>query len=624
VKDQLLSLFGVSTAVAGLLGVFGFLHLRSKAPARVAAASETGGLDLPAELAIAPTRAVQWQNPQAVRLAVRALVELGFEKLGAFQVGESQPMQIGVLARPDEGTCAVLAESGQQELSCEFLAGFSDGSALIVSNAPSRRGQAHPPSQRRIVEGSASINELHGLFGEALAEERFKEVEPVDVRCFEDFYAEIHKSAVAWRRANPDPEELPRDPGSSQRDAAADALSAPLFEAIAAQDPAWVDELLAKTPPLSGRDRQGRTPLVAAIATGKTDLVKLLLDAGADVNGSIGELSWPSRSKMVLLDPIAEAEAEVDPEAQDESEVERASTSAEVPRSAEIELSGCVRKLTPIEAAVETGCPAVVQQLLDAEAAVCGAESGAPLSLAAREGDPEVVQLLLDAGADLEARDACGRTPLMNACTGGFPEVAELLLEAGVDPVAKGEDGETAILCAAESGARVLVELLAARVGEPEGREALNVCAEHDLTEEQRNRDSRVRRLFEAASRGKLAAVDKLLAEGVAPDASEEEDEELQVTPLMIAAEAGELEVMQRLIEAGADVNRVAEGRTTIFRVLSAISMPRDRREAALEYLVGRGADLRFTDPQGRNAVKMAWESDDPGLVKVIERLRGE
>ena len=59
--------------------------------------------------------------------------------------------------------------------------------------------------------------------------------------------------------------------------------------------------------------------------------------------------------------------------------------------------------------------------------------------------NPEVLQALLNAGADLEARNKDGRTPLMSAA--GYnenPEVVLALLDAGADATAKNGEGKTA------------------------------------------------------------------------------------------------------------------------------------------------------------------------------------
>lgn len=66
--------------------------------------------------------------------------------------------------------------------------------------------------------------------------------------------------------------------------------------------------------------------------------------------------------------------------------------------------------------------------------------------------------------------------------------------------------------------------------------------------------------LIEAAGKGSLDEVDRLLRAGVSPNAAR-----FNVTPLVAAAEHGHVEVIQRLIDAGADVNlRDQQGMTAL------------------------------------------------------------
>ena len=63
---------------------------------------------------------------------------------------------------------------------------------------------------------------------------------------------------------------------------------------------------------------------------------------------------------------------------------------------------------------------------------------------------PEGVRALLDAGADLEARDVYGWTPLMSAARSNEnAEVVQLLLDAGADLEARNEYGWTPLMIAA-------------------------------------------------------------------------------------------------------------------------------------------------------------------------------
>lgn len=77
----------------------------------------------------------------------------------------------------------------------------------------------------------------------------------------------------------------------------------------------------------------------------------------------------------------------------------------------------------------------------------CNANNG-------KRDDPELIEALLNAGADVHAR-AFGKTALHFACKAGFVETTRLLLEAGADPNALDGDGLTPLWSALQSGPSV-------------------------------------------------------------------------------------------------------------------------------------------------------------------------
>ena len=88
-----------------------------------------------------------------------------------------------------------------------------------------------------------------------------------------------------------------------------------------------------------------------------------------------------------------------------------------------------------------------------------------PLHNAARwshKGHKKVAELLISKGADVDAMDDDGWTPLHYAALGGSKETAKLLIVEGVDMNTKNDEGETALHQAAHGGHKEVAELLIA------------------------------------------------------------------------------------------------------------------------------------------------------------------
>ena len=87
-------------------------------------------------------------------------------------------------------------------------------------------------------------------------------------------------------------------------------------------------------------------------------------------------------------------------------------------------------------------------------------EVTAILMSAALIGQATVLRTLLDQGADANARDPSGWTPLLETVFAGHVEAAKTLLERGADANAADDGGWTPLMEAAAKGNKELVSLL--------------------------------------------------------------------------------------------------------------------------------------------------------------------
>jgi len=154
---------------------------------------------------------------------------------------------------------------------------------------------------------------------------------------------------------------------------------------------------------------------------------------------------------------------------------------------------------------------------------------------AATRGDLALARTLLYRGADVKAKAKNGWSPLLAAASNGHTEVVKLLLDKGADPNAKGADGSTALIFAANYGHAEVVRVLLDK------GVAVNIRNSGGATA-----------LLEAAANMHSEVVKLLRAHGA----------EMTLTS---AAMLGDRDEVQRLIEAGADLNAMeGEGWTAL------------------------------------------------------------
>ena len=136
-------------------------------------------------------------------------------------------------------------------------------------------------------------------------------------------------------------------------------------------------------------------------------------------------------------------------------------------------LKACIEGEKPVPAETASASPK--------SSSVNRAAASERLLQAAEQGDLDAVRDALQSGAEVDARDREGTTPLGNAAVEGYLEIARLLLEHGASPDAQNVDGITPLMRAAGMGHAKVVELLLEKGAKPhlknkEGLSALDMA----------------------------------------------------------------------------------------------------------------------------------------------------
>ncbi len=249
---------------------------------------------------------------------------------------------------------------------------------------------------------------------------------------------------------------------------------------------------------------------------------------------------------------------------------------------------------------------ALLQQRADVNATQ--GDGATALHWAAHWDDRTTAEILLRAGANANAADDEGVTPLSLACLNASPLMVELLLKAGANPNLAQLNGETPLMTAAHTGNLEVLKLLLARGADVNAREAA-----HGQTA-----------LMRAVAENHPDAV-QLLVESKADVHARSKT---GFTPLLFAAQQGNLRSAEILLQAGADVNESApdgiagdtnarslfKPNTQANALLVAID---SGHEAMAKFLVERGADVN-QNGAGRTPLHSAVQQNMPDLVKIL------
>jgi ankyrin repeat protein len=237
-----------------------------------------------------------------------------------------------------------------------------------------------------------------------------------------------------------------------------------------------------------------------------------------------------------------------------------------------------------------------------------------PLWTASLNGSATMVRRLLQAGANPNAALLLGETPLMVASRSGNPDVVEQLLAKGANVNARAARGQTALMWAVSQTHPDVVKVLLSHRADVHARSEswrqMEAVSPHGAPEYNREIPyGNNTPLMFAARVGDLASAKLLVAAG----ANVNDQDAWGISVVTLAAHSGFLDLVEFLLDKGADPNKSTAGFTALHEAI----MRRD--EPLVRTLLAHGADpharLQAWTPTRRQSSDFHFEPELVGAT---------
>ena len=325
--------------------------------------------------------------------------------------------------------------------------------------------------------------------------------------------------------------------------------------------------------PIDEADKCGMTPLMLAAREGSFQLVKMLLDAGANADG---QFQLPGLNPRNLF-----------------------------------------------HFACESDCVEVAERFFKPEFLEMVSPDGTPLVVAAMRGRGKMVEYLLSKGANVQAKDPDGSAPLMLAARVGSYTAVKALLDAGSNVDQLNSMGECALALALNSGSNACVLVLLQRnastrtlqdkplaIAVKQGNMALlHFLLANGVSLDQRdvNGNTALHLLIERNLVNDIREVVE-----TCPESLDLKDSRGN-TPLLLAAFNGQCEIMSILLENGADIDATNSKGYTALAVAA-----RKRNARAVSTLLEFAANPDVPDNEGRTPLFVACQDKQLDIVRLL------
>jgi ankyrin repeat protein len=408
-------------------------------------------------------------------------------------------------------------------------------------------------------------------------------------------------------------------------------INAALIDAADRGDLAGVDQLVKKGADVNTRNTETfATPLDRAVYQGHVDVVKHLLDLGANprIGGAvvIDDTVLKKREDVARLlmsrgvdinekdsngTPTLERQVWGTPVDQPLSQVDDIAFLLKLGADPNAQTPGGVTALMVVAGrfAMEDrpeeikAIVAMLRLLIKSGARVDieDAKGATALTHAADGGTMAAIRVLVEAGADINHQNKRGASPLLIALQRRDRDGRiDYLLAHGADVKAKDQDGLTTLMAAATQGYVKYVSALLKRGLDPNARTQTGRTAAHWAASYYNFNSPYDKSAEDKKDRATAVNVLRVLSEaGADLKAADNEG----VTPLHVAARAGYVETLRFLLDHGGDPNRPnAKRETPLFLSIVAFL----DRFPKVKLLIAKGANVNSPGPGGTTPLMLA------------------